>query len=168
MRKNTFHKQTSFTYHQVIASARSAVLKYRTIGCNLISTCMKRRWNLQCKSSMQKYQIARPESCFIGQNLLIIQFCLQIYFFFGQLNQSQKYIVYDISVSRGYCQFRSAQQQNTIWTLVSKELQKLLLKFLGLKLKIISPNQVFTPLKKKIKKKSDILLIKNKTTAFFN
>lgn len=47
---------------------------------------------------MQKYQIARPESCFIGQNLLIIQFCLQIYFFFGQLNQSQKYIVYDISV----------------------------------------------------------------------
>lgn len=30
-------KQTSFTYHQVIASARSAVLKYRTTGCNLIT-----------------------------------------------------------------------------------------------------------------------------------
>lgn len=60
----------------VIASARSAVLTYRTAGCNVISTPTKRRWNLQRKPSMQKDQITRPESCFTGQNLFIIQFCL--------------------------------------------------------------------------------------------
>lgn len=103
MRKNTFHKQTSFTYHQVIASARSAVLKYRTTGCNLISTRMKRRWNLQCKSSMQKDQIARPESCFIGQNLFIIQFCLWIFFFCKSVrSESKVHCLWYFCVSRGY------------------------------------------------------------------
>lgn len=52
-------KQTSFTYHQVIASARSAVLKYRTTGCNLISTHMKMKSTVQVlhvKGSNRKTQ----------------------------------------------------------------------------------------------------------------
>lgn len=66
--ENTFHKQTSFMYHQVIASTRSAVLKTQdhSLQSNLLS--QKRRWNLQCKSSVQNNDTARLESCFIGQN----------------------------------------------------------------------------------------------------
>lgn len=42
---------------------------------------------------MRKDQIATPESCFIGQNLFIIQFSLWINFFWKS-DHSQKYIVY--------------------------------------------------------------------------
>lgn len=42
---------------------------------------------------MQKDQIATSESCFLGQKLFVIQFCLWINFF-CQLDHSQKYIVY--------------------------------------------------------------------------
>lgn len=83
---------------------------------------------------------------------LIHHSVLSMNFFFKSVRSQSKVHCFYFCVSRGTtsCQFRSAQQQNTIWTLLSKELIKLLLKFLGPKLKLISPNQVFTPLKKSL------------------
>lgn len=85
------------------------------------------------------------------------------------VHQSQKYIVSDISAFLEVttsCQFRPAQQQNTIWTRFWRTAEVIAEIF---RATIISPNQVFTSL---LKTKSDILLIKNKTkpnlTAFFN
>lgn len=74
MRKNTFHKQTGFTYYQVIASARSAVPKYRTAGLqsNLHSHEENMKSTVQILHAMN--QIARLESCFLGQILFITQF----------------------------------------------------------------------------------------------
>lgn len=130
---------------------------------------MKRRRNLQCKSSTRKDQIARPESCFRGQNLFItnwstISFVCKSVLTLQVRVKSTLFLIFLFLEVTTSCQFRPAQQQSTIWTLVSEELRKLLLKFLG--------PELFHQIKSSLlKNKSDILLIKNKTKpnliAFF-
>lgn len=115
MRKTTFHKQTSFTYQQVIASARSAVLKpqdYR-LQSNLHSHEEKMKSTVQV---LHAKGLNRKTGALFHRTELNNHSLLSEWVFLS-VRSKQKYIVYDISVSRGYstsCQFRSAQQQNTI------------------------------------------------------